>query len=384
VSAGVDECSRILTDSQREWLAVQGFLVAHRYELAVAAAGDYPAALRVAGTPLLADPRWLPDQPLDLEAVELTMSPEDEKNAPDGYPFDVISEVVLPLRPDGTRYPNYSAVVADLSPPATFENRATYRLLEANLSTPGPMAFGRGTYFDGLDVGEACAHEYAASVMTGGPRPLREVIGAPWDLLRRPVNMAISTLTLRVDQAAGEATFLLHRRDAAKVGHAGGLYQVLPVGIFQPSGNALWNERNDFDLWRSIVREYAEELLDLSEDYDSERAPVDYDAWPFARQLGEGRRAGAVRVSVLGLGVDPLTFATDLLVVAAFQAAAFDEFFGGLVSYNSEGQVLSGAEGGLTFTRANVGRFVRREPMQAAGAALLELAWRHRRAVLLS
>jgi hypothetical protein len=379
----VDEQSRKLTDSQQEWLAVRSYLVAHRYELAVAAADGYSADHRVADTPLLADPRWLPEQPLDLEAVALAMLPQDDKSAPDGYPIDVMSELVLPLRPDGTRYPTYSAVVADLSPPATFENRPTYRLLEANLSTSGRMAFGHGTYFDGLDFGEACAHEYAASVMTSSPSPLREAIGAPWDLSRRPVNMAISTLTLRVDQQTGEATFLLHRRDAAKVGHAGGMYQVLPVGIFQPSGNASWNEGNDFDLWRTIVREYAEELLNRSDDYDSERAPIDYDAWPFARQLGEGRRAGTVRISVLGLGVDPLTFATDLLVVATFDSATFDHLFGALVSRNSEGEVLSQAESGLTFTRANVSRFVRHEPMQAAGAALLDLSWRHRGAVLL-
>jgi hypothetical protein len=28
----------------------------------------------------------------------------------------------------------------------------------------------------------------------------------------------------------------LHHRDATKVGHAGGMIQVIPVGIFQPAG----------------------------------------------------------------------------------------------------------------------------------------------------
>ena len=55
------------------------------------------------------------------------------------------------------------------------------------------------------------------------------------------MNLAISTLTLRLDRASGRASFLLHWRDPAKVGHAGGLYQVIPVGVFQPSGEAGWN-----------------------------------------------------------------------------------------------------------------------------------------------
>lgn len=380
---GVGERSRSLTDSQRQWLEVRSFLVAHRYDLAVSAAEDYPVENRVAGTPLLADPRWLPDRPLDLRAVELFMSPGDEESASTAYAA-ALTEHVLPVRHDGTRYESYSAAVADLSPPATFENRPTYRLLEADLRTSASrMVFDRGHYFDGLDFGEACAHEYAASILTGGPRPLRDSIGSPWELSRRPANLAISTLTLRVDESAREASFLLHRRDATKVGHAGGLYQVLPVGIFQPSGHAQWNEQNDFDLWRNITREYAEELLGESEDYASERAPIDYEAWPFSERLSRARSQGAARAHVLGLGTDSLTFATDLLSAVAVDAAVFDDIFGELVDSNSEGQLVAPMNRGVEFTRINVHRFARREPIQAAGAALLELAWQHRAILLI-
>jgi hypothetical protein len=40
---------------------------------------------------------------------------------------------------------------------------------------------------------------------------------------------------------------------------------------------------------------------------------VDYDSWPFARQLTDALGRGQVRVWCLGLGTDPLTYATDLL-----------------------------------------------------------------------
>ncbi len=377
------ERSHTLTDSQQAWLTVRSHLLEHRFELALAAAEGYPWERRVSDTALLADVRWLPEQPLELGTVELVMSPDHHSRATDGDVVDALSEVALPTRPDGTRYPSYSAVVADLSPPAAFENRPTYRLLDADLGvTAGRMAFGRGRYFDGVDIGEACAHEYAASVLMGGPKPLREAIGAPWDLSRRPANLAISALTLRVDQGTGDASFLMHRRDATRVGHAGGLYQVLPVGIFQPSGSAEWNERNDFDLWRNLTREFAEELLGAPEDYDSERAPIDYEAWPFAKRLLAARDSGAIRVHVAGLGCDPLTFATDLLVVVTIEARTFDELFSDLVASNSEGELVAPARQGVKFTRTNVSRFARRERTQAAGAALLELAWRRRHELL--
>ena len=241
------------------------------------------------------------------------------------------------------------------------------------------MSFSIGRYFDGVDVGEACAHEYTASTLgESGAQPLRAAVGDPCDPARRRVNVAISTLTLRHDRAAGETTLLLHRRDAAAVGHAAGLYQVVPVGIFQPASDEPWDIDNDFSLWRCIVREFAEELLGESEDHGATRAPIDYNTWPFAARLTDALRSGQLHAYCLGLGVDPLTLATDVLTVAAFDAPVYDELFGDLVSANPEGAILSA----LPFQRDVIDRYAEHGPTQAAGAALLRLAWRHRRQLL--
>jgi hypothetical protein len=249
--------------------------------------------------------------------------------------------------------------------------------------------FTTGRYFDGIDVGEAAAHEYAAERLGGpasgrrsvGPRSvglrsvgLRERFADPCDLRRRPANLAISTLTLRLDRRRGRARFLLHWRDPAKVGHAGGLYQVVPVGVFQPSGEAPWNRQHDFSLWRCMVREFAEELGGHLEDYASDSGPVDYDSWPFARQLTDALDRGQVRVWCLGLGTDPLTYATDLLTVAVIDSDLFDALFGKNLERNAEGEILPARE----FAAHVIDRTVTGEPVQAAGAALLRLAWQHR------
>lgn len=327
-----------------QWLAERAHLIERRHELAIKAAELYPHTPKVAGTPLLAAAHWLPDAPIPLADLDLEL----REAAP----------------PAVNRA--YSQTMAELAAPAVFENRTTYRLLDF---TGRRLAFGLGAYFDGIDVGESCGHEYAARELGHvGELKQRAEVGDPCDPARRPMNVAISTLTIRHDRAHGP-TFFLHWRDPKRVGHAGGMYQVLPVGIFQPTGEQ--STRNDFSLWRCMIREFAEELLGAAEQYAS---PIDYDGWDFAKKL-----TASTSVSYLGMGVDPLTFATDMLTVAVIEAEPFDELFGDLVAHNEEGRVLEG----LAFTAENVERFAHREPTQAAGAALLALAWQHR-AMLLS
>ncbi|MFC9694833.1 hypothetical protein ACFTSF_40170 [Kribbella sp. NPDC056951] len=342
------------------WLDVRRQLVENRYQLAVEAAGEFPAERRVAGTPLLAAASWIPAEPIPLASVRLEFDPDAVFSGVTG-----LEPAALESLPPG--YSSYAEAIRGLAAPAVFEDRPTYRLISADLAGADPvLRFGRGTYFDSINTGEAAAHEYAAGV--GG---LRAAIGDPWNLSRRPANVAISTLTLRAE--AGESTFFVHWRDPKKVGHAGGLYQVVPVGIFQPSAAAAWNEQRDFSLWRNIVRELAEELLGESEDYGSEAAPIEYDDWPFAARLEAGLDDGSVRAHCVGLGVDPLTFATDLLTVVSIDAPLFDDLFANLVERNDEGRVLAPQP----FTPEVVDNFVHHQPMQAAGAALLHLAQTH-------
>ncbi len=241
------------------------------------------------------------------------------------------------------------------------------------------MVFGRGTYFDGADVGDAAAHEFtAATLAVLGSHDLRAAIGRPCDPRRRPVNVALSTLTLRCDRTPRAATFPLHRRGGSTVGHAAGMYQVLPVGIFQPAGEQPWNAENDFSLWRCIVRELAEELGGKGEDYETHRAPIDYAAWPFADNLTRARDSAQVRAFCVGVGVDPLTFATDILTVVTIDAAVYDDVFGEVAAANVEGSILRA----VPFSAGTVEQYASREPTQAAGAGLLRLAWRHRRLLL--
>ncbi|MQS11201.1 transcriptional regulator [Streptomyces kaniharaensis] len=381
------------SDNREQWQRVRSHLNHQRFALTGRLLTESTPEHLISGTPVLARRHWIPEQPVPLECVRLYWQPDTPAADLDGGEPEL--DHIRPRRDDGTTHRRYADAVRDLAKPKLFENRSCYRLLAVEPSADGPaLTFGRGQYFDVINICEAVAHEYAAAVLEGanGPvrpasTPFRAAIGDPTDLVRRPVMAAISTLTIRHDRQTGDAEFVLHWRDPEKVASGGGLYQVMPVGMFQPSDDAPWNEDNDFDLWRSILRELSEELLGGSEDYGSDRAPIDYAAWPLNKTLTAAREDGSLRVFWLGLGMDPLTFVTDLLTVAVFDADLFDETFQRIVSTNDEGRLVgledaTGRSVGIPFTADQVDRLTGTEPMQPAGAALLRLAWQHRKALL--
>jgi hypothetical protein len=391
----VNDPQRLVTETTKRWREVRGLMTRSRQELSHAAAGLYPDLPRVAGTDLLSRPDWLPPAPLPLESVSLEWAADPPAQA-DLAPY---TSHVLPWRAPGERFGTYARAIAALDPPALFENRVCYRMLDASLLPARPrMTFSSAWFFDGLSVGHAVAHEYAsrwddgAAAVTLADLPLRNAIGDPRVFDRRPAVPAVITLTLR-REGPGRAAFLLHWRDPAKVVHAGGAFQVTPAGVFQPAADVPAALPHDLSLWRAMVREFSEELLGSPEVLAGQDGRLDYSSWPFHRQLDSGLASGTLTVWLLGMGVDPLTLATDILTVAVIDADFFDDVFAGLVSENAEGRLVSenadgelvsdGPAAGLPFTQACVDRFSRAgTPIQAAGAALLQLAWRHRRQLL--
>lgn len=382
----------LMAPSPGDWLSARRLLAGQRLALGSAAARLYDGLPRVAGTELLARPHWLPRAPVALDDLRLRW--EARPPAPAVDPAGPLTAHVRPRRaapagPGADQHASYAEAIAALDRPGLFEDRACYRLLDARLGGQPELTFGECRYFDGVNLGHAVAHELAAARLAGtqapslAALPLRAAAGDPCDLSRRCATVALTTLTLRRSPAGG-ATFLLHWRDPARVNHAGGLYQVMPAGIFQPVTDSPAALRADLSLWHCLTREFSEELLGTGEDYRTSGGLLDYQGWPFYRRLAATRAAGGVRVWCVGVGVDPLTLATDILTVAVFGAEAFDELFGGLVASNAEGRVVTeDGSAAIPFTQASVARFTGGgEPVQVAGAALLRLAWEHRHRLL--
>jgi hypothetical protein len=372
------------TETAQRWRQVRRMVNEQRLALVAQAARLYPGAARAAGTDLLCRPEWLPAAPVDLAGITLHWT--GRAPAPRADATAAAAAHLLPQDAPGGPFPSYAAAVAVVDPPALFQNRICYRLLDASLRGPAELTMGPARYFDSMNLGHAVAHELAAAQDPGvslADLPLRAALGDPCALSQRSTLTAVTTLTLR-RAADGTASFPLHWRDPARVNHAGGAYQVMPAGIFQPVTDRPAAQQADFSLWRCMTREFSEELLGGSEDYPTRDGVLDYDEWPFARELAAARDEGTLRVHCVGLGVDPLTLATDLLTVAVFDSAVFDRLFRDLVTANEEGRVVTeNGSAAIPFTAATVARFTGgAEPMQTAGAALLRLAWQHRQALL--
>lgn len=379
--------------SQAEWCSTRRHLNRTRATLARTAADLYRADVRLSGVPFMARRNWVPSAPLRLETIALEWADNAVGTSITGGEPE--ATCVLPLRASGRRFSRYTSAIRYLDPPSLFENRPSYRLLEVDLaSSSGRMQFGLGTYFDKLDLAEAVAHEVAMAdgaeagkVPPWSSLPLRALVGDPFDLRRRFVMPAIETLTLRRNRSTGRATLLLHWRDPAKVATAAGIYGLIPAGEFQPSSVASWDCRNDFDLWRNVVREYSEEILGEPERDGSSGEPLDYDSWPLYRALEQARDAGRVSVYCLGVGLDVLTLTATILTVAVFDDDLFDDLFGRAVQINAEGVLITAAESstvsdGLPFTDETVRRLLRDEPMASPGACILDRAWRLHDAIL--
>jgi len=183
------------TDSPEHWRDVRRLLNSRRHELTATAARLYPSALRVGSTPLLSRPQWLPPAPLDLGRIRLAW----QQNVPPGVdPAAQASAGVRPLLVPGLRYGSYAEALAAIERPRLLEDRVSYRLLSASLAGAAPrLTLTRGRYFDGVNAGEAVAHELAAAwredprSLSPGRLPLRALLGDPCDLGRRSALPAI-------------------------------------------------------------------------------------------------------------------------------------------------------------------------------------------------
>lgn len=367
-----------MVESSRDgWRAVREYLTESGPGLAVRAGGLYGSAGGV-----LVGPGWVPERPVPLREVRLEWDPGARPTRVDGTEAE--ARGLVPLRAPGHAFPRYSSAIQYVDPPGLFENRHSYRLLELDWEARR-MTFGLSTYFDKLDVAEALCHEAAAAAMDGeldwARLPFRSLVGDPFDLTSRPVNPGIATLTIRQDAASGEAAFFLLRRDPTQVTGARH-YGLIPAGEFQPASISAESVAADLDLWRNIAREYSEELLGRPEHDGSSGRPVDYDTWPFFRDLTAAQPA----TYVLGAVVDALSLNAVIATAAVFDSQAFDGLFRDIVARNPEGDVVMaigrGTAQGLPFDEATVTRFVEREPLGRTSAATLELAWRHRETLL--
>jgi hypothetical protein len=367
-----------------EWLAVRRNLRRNRADLTHLVSELYPDSARLADTGILMPGSWRLQKPVDLSSVRL----EWQERAP-APRITGQHEETLRLRPlvtQAQRYTRYHRAVRDLDRPRLFENRLCYRLIDVGVAegdhAAPALAVGGMSYFDMIDVGEALAHEAALvavdrysnlhrDLLDWASLPFRRLAADPFDLVAYPLMLSVSTLTVRRSPAG--CTFLLLRRDPARVAVAGGMLSVFPTGVFQPASVGSHGSE-DFDLWRNIMREYSEEYLGNPE-HDGDGPPIDYENDEPFKSLDLALSAGRLRVLCLGLGIDALNYVGDVFTIVVFDSDVFDQVFGRMVEENDEGSVDRQV---FTFDDHTIKQLLQTEPLAPSGAACLHLAWQHR------
>lgn len=374
---------------QDEWRQIRAALGRHRRDLAALAESLYRdhRIPELKNTGVISPPAWIPDTPIPLDEITLTL---DSVVAEPTFTGDEPeSATVRPLANTDARYRRYHQAVRDLAAPRLFENRLCFRLLGLDWTRPElHLSFGQMSFFDAVDTNEALAHEFAAHhlALDGDneavmPRAsmrrltFRKLIADPFDLSRRPLMGAIGTLTIR---GGDSPSVVLHQRDPVSVAGGGGMAHLLPAGIFQPSSVIPAAVAADFSIWRNIQREYAEELLGHDE-YDGSGKPIRYDKLEPFTTMDQALRDGRIRVFCLGVTLDALTLAGDILTVAIINPDTYDELFANAVETNSEGSMPARA---FPFEENTLTWLSESKRLSPGAAAALHLAWTHRKHLL--
>lgn len=371
---------------QGEWRQVRSALGRNRRDLAALAESLY-RDFRVPGlknTGVISSPSWIPAEPVPLEEITLTLDSVVADPTITGEEPE--SALVRPLATSDARYRRYHDAIRDLAAPRLFENRLCFRLLGFDWTRPQiRMSFGQMGFFDAMDINETLAHEFAAHhLATDGEREtvmprasmrrltFRKLMADPFDLVRRPLMGAIGTLTIR---GGDSPSVVLHERDSTRVAGGGGMVHLLPAGIFQPSSVIPAAVAADFSIWRNIQREYAEELLGHDE-YDGSGRPIRYDKLEPFTTMDKALRDGHIRVFCLGVTLDALTLAGDILTVAIIAPDTYDELFANAVATNAEGSVPARA---FPFEENTLTWLSESKRLSPGAAAALYLAWSNRK-----
>ncbi|TDD29995.1 transcriptional regulator [Kribbella turkmenica] len=387
--------------SQEEFRDVRRQLKEHRPALVELAAKLHTSTANgpttVPRTHLLTDPQWMPDRPVPLDAVRLSWVGGRVGRAP--QKILRAARRVLPVSTGRRRFDSYSNALGALARPTLFFDNPTFSLVASDWTDPASpqLSFSECRYFPTIDIAEALCHELASVAISG---PDGEVLQPSWrsmplrramrsrllDPTLRPISIAVSTLLIR-RKPDGNAEFFLNLRDAEATVTYAGAYMVVPTGVFQPGSKSPAALREDFDLWRTIMREFSEEVLGNPEADGTLGMTVDYaNESPYV-ELDQARLAGEIRPYYLGFGLDAVELWAHVLTAVVVDDAAFGRIAPTLVEKNAEGIMIGHVRTkagirGIPLSKDQVDFYLSAGMMSSPSAACLALAWQHRSLLL--
>lgn len=295
-------CSHLVA-RRDHYIGLGRYFLTEREKLAAFAKAHYAGRDELPEWPLLAKRAWLPSEPILLGESLAIDRFEPAASYPDARPLPGLNA-------------HYGQIRRLLSPGARPPfNGECYRLLSMELGRPDAPIFTYGPckYFDYYDTCEVHALKIASLERDGAA-----VLDVdPFDLSAHAAVPGVNTLTVFLnfkDHGPERNCFLLHRRSGATV-QAGRTIHVVPSGQHQPS-QAFYGLDSDVSIWRTMVREFCEELYNVKEAHGlSVSAGDPLDSVDCRRIVDPIFRSGASRAYLLGMGLDPVTAKPEILAV---------------------------------------------------------------------
>ena len=230
----------------------------------------------------------------------------------------------------------YTSAVKRLDPPRLFESRPSYRLLGAPLTGGRLGSASRRTSTSSTSPRPSATSwrpsAWRPALRRAGPAcaaalPFRDLIGDPFDLHRRAVIPAITTLTIRLRRYPAEPSFLLHWRDPARSPPpAASMTSFRPASSSRPAsrcGTGATTSTCGATSFASTLRSCS--VRPSTTAPAAGRSTTRLAALPRA---GATPGDGAVTAFVLGLGLDALTLAATILTVVVIDDDVFGAAFG--------------------------------------------------------
>ena len=344
----------------------------------------------------IGEPAWVLSEPLDLDRLTVELADEDDVARVPEESYEPLRRY-WPLGPDDKPVARYHEAVTQFdTPPGIWFNAPSYRLLGIERRTDGgfTLRVGTTTYWDGYDSWAAlqfeAAHQLRETAGASLAGPYRRSLGTPFSLTNRNCAIGISVLT--VCRTRKGPFFYLQRRAAAQVATLGGMAGLVPAGEFQPSSAAYAAVGSDADVWRCVMREFAEEFLGRPDVSGQRGALVDYERESPFRELQRARRKGSVRPYLLDIGFDPVSWKAGIRLVCVFEQDAYLEIFRGMRHEGPEGQLevpslyRVGDEPleGMPLDEDTVRRYLSDPTITEAARLCIGLTWEHREKLGLS
>jgi hypothetical protein len=293
-----------LVDRRTHYIGLGTHFLAERERLALFSKDYYSGRDETPDWPLLGRKSWRPLRPI----------PIDETSSIDRFEPGATYPEAQNVPGLNARYGQIRRLLSPRAMPPF--NGDCYRLLDIDFARPGGPIFSYGPckYFDYYDTCEIHALKIASLQRDGTVA----IDIDPFDIGAHAAVPGVNTLTVlrnfRIPGQSSRDSFMLHRRSGKTV-QAGNTLHVAPSGQHQPS-QAFFGLDADVSIWRTMVREFCEELYNVPEAHGLSASAGDPLASPpFRRIVDPIFRSGASRVYLLGAGLDPVTAKPEILLV---------------------------------------------------------------------